>query len=95
MVCRGLKFKNINLNKSDSMKFVIDDDNNSLILPFRALDGLGEQVATNIVKEREKGAYISIEDVQNRGKVNQTAIEKLRLLGVLEGLPESSQLSLF
>ena len=44
---------------------------------------------------REKGKFISIEDLQNRGKVNGTAIEKLRSLGVLNGLPESSQLSLF
>ena len=95
MVCRGFTFKNIDLNKSDSMYFLISEDEKSLIMPFRALDGLGESVATNIIKEREIGAYISIEDVQNRGKVNQTAIEKLRSLGVFEGLPESSQLSLF
>ena len=95
MVCRGFSFKNIDLNKSDSMYFLISEDEKSLIMPFRALDGLGESVATNIVKEREIGPYISIEDVQNRGKVNQTAIEKLRSLGVFEGLPESSQLSLF
>ena len=95
MVCRGFAFKNIDLNKSDSMYFLIDEEKKSLIMPFRALDGLGESVATNIIKEREIGAYISIEDVQNRGKVNQTAIEKLRNLGVFEGLPESSQLSLF
>ena len=95
MVCRGFTFKNIDLNKSDSMYFLISEDEKSLIMPFRALDGLGESVASNIIKEREIGAYISIEDVQNRGKVNQTAIEKLRSLGVFEGLPESSQLSLF
>ena len=95
MVCRGFTFKNIDISNSDSMYFKISEDEKSLIMPFRALDGLGESVATNIVKEREVGPYISIEDVQNRGKVNQTAIEKLRSLGVFNGLPESSQLSLF
>ena len=95
MTCRGFSFKNINLEKSHSKYFLIDEDKNSLILPFRALDGLGVQVCNQIVQEREKGRYISIEDLQNRGKVNTSAIERLRVLGVLNGLPESSQLSLF
>ena len=95
MTCRGLNFKNINVEKSDSRYFLIDEDEKSLILPFRALDGLGVQVCNQIVTERKKGKFISIEDLQNRGKVNGTAIEKLRVLGVLKDLPESSQLSLF
>ena len=95
MTCRGLSFKNIDIEKSDSRNFLIDEDKTSLIMPFRALDGLGVQVCNQIVKEREKGRFISIEDLQNRGKVNQSAIERLRTLGVLKGLPESSQLSLF
>ena len=95
MTCRGFSFKNINIEKSDSRYFLIDDDKKSLIMPWRSLDGLGVQVCSQIVSEREKGKFISIEDLQNRGKVNGTAIEKLRSLGVLNGLPESSQLSLF
>ncbi len=95
MTCRGLSFKNIDLEKSSNRYFLIDDDNKSLILPFRALDGLGVQVCNQIVQERDKGKYISVEDLQNRGKVNTSAIERLRTLGVLKDLPESSQLSLF
>ena len=95
MTCRGLSFKNINLEKSDAKYFIIDEDKKSLIMPWRSLDGLGVQVCNQIIEERKKGRFISIEDLQNRGKVNQTAIEKLRTLGVLKDLPESSQLSLF
>ncbi|MBQ3021149.1 MAG: PolC-type DNA polymerase III [Bacilli bacterium] len=95
MTARGFSFKNIDLEKSDSRYFLIDEDKNSLIIPFRALDGMGVQASQQIVVEREKGKYISIEDLQNRGKVNTTSIERLRSLGVLKGLPESSQLSLF
>jgi len=94
MTCRGFSFKNIDIEKSHSKYFLIDDET-SLRLPFRALDGLGVQVCNQIVTEREKGKYISIEDLQNRGKVNTSAIDKLRVLGVLKDLPESSQLSLF
>ena len=95
MTARGFSFENINVEKSDSRYFLISDDKKSLILPWRSLDGLGAQVSNQIVKEREKGKFISIEDLQNRGKVNQSAIEKLKTLGVLKNLPESSQLSLF
>jgi len=95
MTARGLSFKNIDIEKSHSKYFLIDDDGKSLIMPFRALDGLGAQVCTQIIEEREKGKYISIEDLQNRGKVNTSAIEKMRTLGILKDLPESSQLSLF
>ena len=95
MTCRGFSFKNIDLERSHAKYFLIDDDNRSLIMPFRSLDGLGVQVCNQIVSEREKGRYISIEDLQNRGKVNTSAVERLRALGVLNGLPESSQLSLF
>ncbi len=95
MTCRGLSFKNIDLEKSSNKYFLIDEDNKSLIMPFRALDGLGVQVCNQIVEERKKGKYISVEDLQNRGKVNTSAIEKLKELGVLKDLPESSQLSLF
>ena len=95
MTARGFTFKNINIEKSHSRYFLVDEDKKSLILPFRALDGLGTQVCNQITLEREKGKYISIEDLQNRGKVNTSAIEKMRLLGILKDLPESSQLSLF
>ena len=34
-------------------------------------------------------------DVQKRAKVSQTLIEKMKDMKILEGLPESNQLSLF
>ena len=93
-LARGIKFKPVNLYKSDHTDFVIDDDGN-LIPPFRAIDGLGDVVAKNIVAEREKREYISIEDLQKRAKLSSTLIEKMRQMGILDGMEESSQLSLF
>ena len=95
MTARGFKFGKIDLNKSDGMKFLIDDDNKTLIPPFRSIDGLGDIVANKIVEEREKQPFFSIEDLQNRAKVSQTLIDKMRVMGILNGLPETSQLSLF
>lgn len=94
MTARGFKFTNINIKESDGTKFVIKDDK-TLIPPFKTIDGLGDVVANKIIEERGKAEFISIEDLQKRGKVSQTTIDKLKLMGVLNDLPESSQLSLF
>ncbi len=95
MCLRGFYFKNIDIEKSDGKKFVITDDKKGLIIPFRALDGLGDNVAEQIIKARNESPFMSQEDLMSRGKVNKTALEKLRLLGALDNLPESNQLSLF
>ncbi len=71
------------------------EDSKTLIPPFRAIDGLGDTVATKIIEERQKKPFISIEDLQKRAKLSTTVIEKMRVMGVLKNLPESSQLSLF
>ena len=94
-LARGYTFKPIDLYKSHYSNFVIDEYGKSLIPPFRAIDGLGTVVAKNIVDEREKGEYISIEDLQKRAKISSTLIEKMRSMGILDGMEESSQLSLF
>ena len=91
---RGFKFKMIDIEKSDGVNFVIDGED-SMIMPFRSLDGLGDSVAKQIIKERNIKPFYSIEDFANRGKVNQTTVDKMRLMGVFDGMPETSQLSLF
>lgn len=95
MHLRGFTFKNIDIKKSDSKHFLISEDRKSLLIPFRALDGMGEMVVNKLVEEREIKEFGSIEDLQNRGKVNTTTIERLKALNVLDELPESPQLSLF
>ena len=55
----------------------------------------GAVVAKNIEKEAERAPFISIEDFQTRCKVSQTLIEKMRSMGIFNGMPETSQLSLF
>ena len=95
MVCRGFYFKNIDVDKSDGKNFVITDDEKGLIIPFRALDGLGDNVADAIVKARKDGPFLSIEDLRERGKINSTSLDKLKALGCLNDMNESNQLSLF
>ncbi len=91
---RGIKFLNVDLYKSDATVWTVKSDT-EIYPPFNAIDGLGDTVAKNIVAEREKGNFISIEDVQKRAKVSQTLIDKMKEMGILHDLPESNQLSLF
>ncbi len=91
---RGIKFLPVDLYDSNATTWGVFDEN-SIRPPFSAVDGLGDTVAKNIVKERENGKFVSIEDFQIRGKVGQTIIERFRNMHVLDSMPESSQLSLF
>ncbi len=95
MLERGFYFENISLTESDAVMFKINKDRTGLIPPFNTLDGMGETAANKLVEERDQKPFVSIEDLQMRGKVSQTIIDKLRSMKVLDELPESSQLSLF
>ena len=91
---RGIKFLNVDLYESDATVWIAKNDT-EIYPPFNAIEGLGDTVAKNIVAEREKGKFISIEDVQKRAKVSGTLIEKMKEMGILRDLPDSNQLSLF
>ncbi len=91
---RGIKFLNVDLYESEATVWKVKNDK-EIYPPFSSIDGLGDTVAQNIVKEREKKPFLSIEDVQTRGKVSGTLIEKMKEMKILDNLPESNQLSLF
>ena len=91
---RGMKFLNVDLYESEATIWRVKNDN-EIYPPFNAIDGLGDTVAKKLVEEREKGKFISIEDVQKRGKVSGTLIDKMKEMNILKDLPDSNQLSLF
>ena len=91
---RGIKFLNVDLYHSDATVWVAKNEK-EIYPPFNSIDGLGDTVAKNIVKEREKKPFLSIEDVQVRAKVSKSLIDKMVEMEVLKDLPESNQLSLF
>ena len=93
---RGIKFAPISLEKSDADRFVVDENHeNTLIPPFKTIDGLGLTVAKTIVEERGKQPFLSKEDLQKRGKVSKTLTDKMVEMGIVSELPDSNQLSLF
>jgi len=93
MTARGFTFKQIDLAKSSWRDFLIED--NSLIIPFIAVDSLGESTAKSIVEAREEVGFTSVKDLSRRTKLSNTLIEKFNRLGILENLPEDDQLEIF
>ena len=93
MTMRGIRFLPVDLYRSEVNRFVIEDGN--IRCPFTSLSGLGENAALPIVEARKQGEFLSIEDLRVRGKVGSGTIELLRAHGTLEGLSETSQISMF
>ncbi|MDH7498320.1 MAG: PolC-type DNA polymerase III, partial [Syntrophomonadaceae bacterium] len=93
MYARGLRFLPADLDASLADHFRVCPE--GLVLPFSAYANVGEKAAESIVAARRAGPFSSIEDLQRRAGVSRTVIEALSRSGCLQGLPESSQLSLF
>ena len=90
---RGFKFGKLDLYRSDATEFIIDGD--TLIPPFVAMDGLGENVAKQLVRAREAGEFLSKTELRKRGGLSSTLVEKMDEMGILGNMPEDNQLSLF
>ncbi len=93
MNMRGIRFLPVDLYRSDVKRFLIEDGN--IRCPFISLPGLGESAAIPIAEARKNGPFLSIEDLQARGKAGSAVIESLRLQGALQGLSETNQISMF
>ena len=91
---RGFSFVPIDLYKSDSRKFIVTPEGN-LLPPLNALQGLGLSVAQSIVEGRKDGEFRTIEEFKSRTSAGASIVELLKENGVLRGIPESDQISLF
>jgi len=93
MYARGLKFVPLDMYKANATKFMVTEG--GLMPPLCAVQGLGETVALNIVQTREEGEFLTVDDFRERTKATKTVIGLLKKTGVLAGLPETNQLTLF
>ncbi len=75
MKLRGYDFEKIDIEKSLASDFVINEKNKTLIIPFNSIDGLGNEVAESIIKERVISPFISLEDLKKRTKLNKNNIK--------------------
>lgn len=93
MYKRGFKFLPIDLYRSDVKDFIITEE--GLLPPLNALQGLGVNAAASIAESRQKGEFMSIDDLRVRAGITKAVIEKLSAEGVLNGMDESSQMAMF
>ena len=91
---RNIKIKMVDVSQSEALDFKILDDH-TILAPFNAVPGLGDNAAKQIVSARQEQKFLSKEDLQIRGKVSQTIMNYFEENGVLSGLPDQNQLSLF
>ncbi len=90
-LARGVKFLNIDLEKSSSYKFLVEED--GIRLPFSVLDGVGLNAAKQLEEARNDGMFSTREDMQKRSGVTKAVIAALDAAGALSDLPESDQIS--
>ena len=93
MYKRGFKMLKVDLYESDATKFLIVDG--VLRPPLSSLQGVGVNAAKSIAEARKDGEFISKEDLRLRTKVSKTVIETMSNHGMLEGMSDTNQLSLF
>ena len=94
MYCRGIKQSRVDLHKSDKARFKVLEKG-FIQPPFNALEGVSDANSIAIFEEIQKGDFISKQDFTMRTKVNKTALEILENHGVLDGLQNENQISLF
>ena len=95
MYARDIKLEKADLYKSHASKFILSEREGYLLPPLSSVDNVSEAMAIDIVREREKGEFISVEDLNKRTSVNKNALESLKNFGMVDGLGEENQMSLF
>lgn len=90
---RKFNFVPVDLYKSHPTKFV--PTAYGILPPLSALPNVSTTNAVSIVAEREESEFFSIDDLHTRTKISKTALDSLERNGCFNGLPRSSQVSLF
>jgi DNA polymerase-3 subunit alpha (Gram-positive type) len=93
MLSRGLKFLPVDLNKSHSTKYIIEEGR--IRLPFIAVKGVGQTAAKELFEAAQYSRVSSVDEFASEVSVSKSVIESLKEMGVFGSLPESSQISLF
>ena len=93
MYARGYEFEPMDIYQAKAAKFLIV--NGKLMPPLVSIEGMGEKAAEAVEEASKDGPYLSLDDFRQRTKASKTVIDYMVKLGILRGLPESNQLSLF
>lgn len=95
MAERGYKFDNIDIERSDGTRFLIDEKNKALIPPFKVIDGFGEKAAEVLIAARKERPFTSKEDLRNRGKISAAILKQLEAIHCVDDLKDDDSISLF
>ena len=94
MYARGFEFMPIDIYRAKPKHFQIID--NKIMPALVSIEGLGDKAAYALCEAAKKGKFLSKDDLKQRAKgTTQTAIDKMTELGIINELPNSSQISLF
>lgn len=93
MYARGFEFEPIDIYTVHSRNFRVVDGK---IMPsLTSIQGIAEAAADSIVEAAKMGEFTSRDDFRERTHVSQTIVDTMARLGILSGIPESNQISLF
>lgn len=93
MYARGYEFMPIDIYRAKADRFQIFDGK---IMPsFASIDGMGDKAAQQLYDAAQKGKFLSKEEINDRSKIGKSVIEKMSEFGILDGMPETNQLSIF
>jgi DNA polymerase III, alpha chain, Gram-positive type len=93
MYARGYEFQIMDLYKAKATRFTIIDGK---IMPaINSIAGLGEKAAYAVEEEAPRTPFLSKDDLWSRTKIDKKTIDKMEVMGIIKGLPETNQLSLF
>lgn len=96
---RGIEFLPIDLYESHANKFKLIDDTH-ILPPLSSIPGLGGIAAENIYKAAQEAKksgepFFTREEIRLKCKVGNSVIEMLDRFGILEGIQETAQSSIF
>ena len=90
---RGFEFLPVDLYKSHSSKFRIEDG--KIRPPLSSIAGLGGIAAESIYNAAQEGQFMCIDELQQKAKIGKSTTEMLAKFGCLKGMSQSNQISLF
>ena len=90
---RKIKFLDVDLRKSHSTKFLVEEE--GIRPPLNSIPGLGEVAAEGIYKTVNEDTFDCIDELQAKSHAGKVVMDLLKNFGCLRGIPQSNQMSLF